>query len=176
MQTLSEYLGYLLKPPYMYYAVVAIVMLVTLYVIYTYRRATQGIVPFKTQGGTIEIAPSTLRSVMQHAASSVDGVEKAHCRHFLKGRRVGVKVAIHLQANHRLKDVEADIKHRIRATLYEQFGMETIEPINIRLTRIVGDPVATDSLRGRDYTELQAGLVDIDEDSDDRPYAEETRL
>ena len=178
MQELTETLSHLIKVPYLYYAVSTVVLLIGLYVVYSYRRANQGIVPFKTQGGQIEIAPGTLRGVMQNAANSVEGVEKASCRHFLKGRSVGFKVAIHPRANSRLRDVESRIKECIQATLYEQFGMENIEPIHIRVTRIIGDPVA--SSRGRyadDINESKAALMDMDdEDSDDRPYSDDARL
>jgi uncharacterized alkaline shock family protein YloU len=180
MKTTIESLEHLLSAPYLYYAAVAVILLVILYLVRSYRRAHQGIVPFKTQGGTIEIAPQTLRGVMQNAANSVEGVDKASCRHFMKGRNVGVKVAIHLRANHRLKDVESLIKARIRATLLDQFGMETVEPIHIRVTRIVGDPVA--SLPGKKKVEEEfAGEDAPDEDvrgdaDDDRPYADETRI
>lgn len=176
MEVLNESLSHLIKAPYLYIVVVTVVMLVGLYIIYTYRRANQGIIPFKTQGGVIEIAPSTLRGVMQHAANSVDGVEKASCRHFIKGRRVGVKVAIHLRANNRLKEVESRIKHCIQATLHEQFGMEAVEPIHIRVTRIVGDPVASSGAGPVDEIDATATLMEADEDVDERPYADETRL
>lgn len=178
MQELTEILSHLIKAPYLYYAVAAVVLLIGFYVVYSYRRANQGIIPFKTQGGQIEIAPSTLRGVMQNAANSVEGVEKASCRHFLKGRSVGVKVAIHLRANSRLRDVEAHIKQCIRATLYEQFGMENIEPIHIRVTRIIGDPVASSrSSYEDDENESRAALMEMDDESgDDRPYSDETRL
>ena len=178
MQELTETLSHLIKAPYLYYAVAAVVLLVGLYIIYIYRRNNQGIIPFKTQGGSIEIAPSTLRGVMQHAANSVEGVEKASCRHFLKGRSVGVKVAIHLRANNRLKDVDSRIKQCIQATLYDQFGMENVEPIHIRVTRIIGDPVASiKSSYPDDFDESQAALVEPDEEADDeRPYSDETRI
>jgi uncharacterized alkaline shock family protein YloU len=176
MEQLNESLSHLIKAPYLYYAVIAVVLLVGLYLVYTYRRANQAIIPFKTQGGEIEIAPSTLRGVMQHAANSVEGVEKASCRHFMKGRRVGVKVAIHLRANNRLKEVEGRIKNCIQGTLSEQFGMDNVEPIHIRVTRIVGDPVATTrSSYPDDLDEAQAALMDSS-DEDERPYADETRL
>lgn len=142
MQQIVESLEHLLKAPYIYYAAIAFVLLISLYLVFYYRKANQGIVPFKTQDGTIEIAPQTLRSVMQNAVNSVEGVEGAACRHFLKGKIIGVRVAVHLRANHRLKEVESIIKNRIRATLLDQFGMETVEPIDIRVTRIIGDPVA----------------------------------
>jgi uncharacterized alkaline shock family protein YloU len=180
MNTTIESLEHLLKAPYLYYAAVAVILLVALYLFRSYRRAHQGIIPFKTQGGTIEIAPHTLRSVMQNAANSVEGIDKASCRHFLKGKNVGVKVAVHLKANHRLKDVETLIKKRIRATLLDQFGMETVDPIHIRVTRIVGDPVASVPSEKRveepvseDDFEEDAALRDSD---DDRPYSDETRL
>jgi hypothetical protein len=50
-------------------------------------------------------------------------------------------VTLQLQANHSLRDVDAAIKERIRATLLEQFGMETVDPIHIRVSRIVGKPL-----------------------------------
>lgn len=175
MQTLSDTLGHLLQAPYVYMVAVSIGLLAALYLVYSYRRSNQGIVPFKSQGGNIEIAPHTLRGVMQNAANSVEGVEKAVCRHFIKGRKVGVRVAIHLRANHRLRDVENQIKRRIRATLMDQFGMENVEPIHIRVSRIVGDPMATITEEPEVYPSQEA---DEDDDSpgDDRPYADETRI
>ncbi|NDV62545.1 hypothetical protein G0Q06_08790 [Puniceicoccales bacterium CK1056] len=180
MKTTIESLEHLLRVPYLYYAAVAVVLLVALYLFRSYRRANQGIVPFKTQGGTIEIAPQTLRSVMQNAANSVEGIDKAACRHFMKGRNVGVKVAVHLRANHRLKDVETMIKQRIRATLLDQFGMETVDPIHIRVTRIVGDPVASvpkdsDSMEALPGDEFEDETIPRDSE-DDRPYSDDTRL
>ena len=169
--------GHLVEPPMLYWIVAGLVILVVLWVWYAYRRSTRGIVPFKTQGGTIEIAPGTLRGVIQNAAGSVKGVERASCRHFVKGRRVGVKVAIHLRANNRLKDVDAQVKRCIRNTLFEQFGMESIDPIHIRVTRIIGDPVAApEDSSMPDAVEREAGLLDLDDDVDERPYADETKL
>jgi len=178
METLSKLYGPFIEPPWIYLILIAVVFLLVLYVIYKYRRVNQGIIPFKTQGGTIEISPHTLRSVIQHATSNVKGVERASCHHFLKGRNIGVRIAIHLQANHRLKDVDASIKRMVRATLLEQFGMENIDPIHIRVTRIIGEPVPTETNRfPDDLDESQAGLLEPDNDSfDDRPYADETRI
>ena len=178
IEKLTKLFGHLLEPPLLYAVVGGLVVLVLLYLVYVYQRSNRGIVPFKTQGGNIEIAPHTLRSVIQQAANTVEGVEKASCRHFVKGRRVGVKVAIHLQANSRLKDVETRIKQCIRATLHEQFGMENIEPIHIRVTRMVGDPVAvTKDGYAEAYRDRQAALMDEDDSGEDeRPYSEETRL
>ena len=176
LEYLDSLFGHLVEPPTFYWIVLGFVMLIILWIWHAYLTSTRGIVPFKTQGGVIEIAPSTLRGVMQHAANSVEGVEKASCRHFLKGRRVGVKVAIHLQANSRLKDVESDIKQCIKATLFEQFGMENIEPIHIRVSKIIGDPIARETTHARpEFHENQAGLLDLD-DEDERPYAEDTKV
>lgn len=179
LKELVEALEHLLRVPYLYLAVLALVLLIALILLRNYRRAHQGIIPFKSQGGSIEIAPQTIRSVMQNAANSVEGVERAACRHFLKGRQLGVRVAIHLRANHRLRDVETLIKKRIRATLFDQFGMETVDPIHIRVTRIVGDPVA--SVPEQD-SESTGESDEVFEDSprsesdDDRPYSDETRI
>jgi hypothetical protein len=178
MQNLLDNLQALIEPPLIYYAAAVLVLLLALlYLIHRYRTAHKGIIPFKSQGGTIEIAPQTLRGVMQNAANSVEGVEKAACRHFVKGRRVGVKVALHLRANHRLKDVDNCVKARIRATLLDQFGMETVEPIHIRVTRIVGDPVASvpDS-EPEPESDSYNNDTPPDADEDERPYSEETRL
>lgn len=181
LSTPVDSLQHLLKAPYLYYAVAAVLFLVALFILRSYRRSNQGIVPFKSQGGKIEIAPQTLRVVMQNAANSVEGVERAACRHFIKGRTVGVKVAIHLRANHRLRDVEATIKQRICDTLLDQFGMENVEPIHIRVTRIVGDPIASVQEASADpeqadfeTPEQENGEV-LREAADERPDSDETR-
>jgi len=181
MQTLVNALQHLLSPPYIYFAALAVGFLVLLWFLRSYRRSHKGIVPFKSQGGTIEIAPHTLRGVMQNAANSVEGVEKAACRHFLKGRNIGVKVAIHLRANHKLRDVETTIKQRIRSTLMDQFGMEQVEPIHIRVSRIVGEPIASvpeenEASPENDELDLGSREDDLTDSSDDRPYSDETRL
>ena len=177
-QTMLDWFGPLVEPPWLYLIVGLVIILIPLYLVYKYRRSHRAIIPFKTQGGTIEISPYTLRGVIQHAANSVGGVEKASCHHFIKGRSIGVRVAIHLRANSRLKEVDDAIKRCVRATLYDQFGMENIDPIHIKVTRIIGDPVATEVDRYPvDVDESSAGLLDSDDDSDDeRPYADETRI
>lgn len=175
---ISEMFGHLIQPPYIYGIAAGLILLLPLYLIHYYRRTNQGIVPFKSQGGNIEIAPQTLRGVMQNAANSVEGVEKAACRHFLRRRNLGVSVSIHLRANHRLRDVDNLIKKRIRATLLDQFGMENVEPINIRVSRIIGDPMATiidETPKKPVYPEIHESDED-DPDADERPYAEETKL
>lgn len=143
MPDIEELTNHLGQPPYVYLAVVALILLVLLYVLYRYRRAHQGIIPFKAQGGTIEIAPQTLRAIMENAVDNVEGVERATCRHVIRGHRLGVKIALHIKANQRLRDIDTRVKERLRATLQEQFGIESVEPIHIRVTRIIGDPVAS---------------------------------
>lgn len=178
-QYLVELFQHLLDPVFLYPVTIGAIILIVLWLYYRYKRASQGIIPYKTQGGTIEIAPSTLRGVMQHAANSIEGVERASCRHFVRGRGVGVKVAIHVRSNSKLRDIESQIKGCIRATLYEQFGMEIVEPIHIRVTKIVGDPVATSKESLEEESENSSSYVTLSEpDSldDDRPYADETKI
>ncbi|MEY3000042.1 MAG: hypothetical protein RL648_256 [Verrucomicrobiota bacterium] len=141
LDQLTSLFSHLLHPPYAYYAAVAASLFFLLLIIRAYRKSHRAIVPFKTQGGVIEIAPHTLRSVMQSAAQSVEGVHKCACQHFIRRHQLGVRVTLQLQANHSLRDVDAAIKERIRATLLEQFGMETVDPIHIRVSRIVGKPL-----------------------------------
>ena len=100
--SLIESFGHLIEAPFLYFIVAGIVLLFGLYLIYSYQRSKRPIIPFQTEGGSIEIAPSTLRGVIQHATLSVDGVERATCRHFTRGRRVGLRIAVYLQANKRL--------------------------------------------------------------------------
>lgn len=140
IETIKHLLGYLITPPYSYYAAVAAGLFLVLLVIRGYRNAHRGVIPFKSQGGTIEIAPQTLRGVILYAVQGVDGIQKCSCRHFIKRGSIGVRVVIHLRANHSLRDVESTIKDRIRHSLADQFGMETVDPIHIRVARIVGKP------------------------------------
>lgn len=143
MPDLTNVANLLDQVPYVYLAGLALAFLILLLGLCRYRRTHQGIIPFKAEGGSIEIAPQTLRAVMENAAGSVAGVERATCRHFRKGQSLGVRVDLHIHANQRLRELDSLVKNRIRATLLEQFGMESIDPIHIRVTRIVGDPVPT---------------------------------
>ena len=134
----------LLDPvPYRYVTILVLALLLLLFALYRYRRTHKGIIPFEAEGGTIEMAPQTLRAVMENAAGRVSGVARASCRHFRRGQSLGVKVSLHIHANQRLRDIDSLVKNRIRATLLEQFGMASIDPIHIRVTRIVGDPLPT---------------------------------
>lgn len=176
---LVELFQHLLDPVFLYPVTIGAILLIILWLYYRYKRANQGIIPYKTQGGNIEIAPSTLRGVMQHAANSIEGVERASCRHFIRGRGVGVKVAIHVRSNSKLREIESEIKGCIRATLYEQFGMEIVEPIHIRVTKIVGDPVATPKAALEEESEVAASYLSLDAPDtteDDRSYADETKI
>lgn len=115
-------------------------LLVLLFAIARYRRNHRGIVPFKSEGGLIEIAPHTLRSVMQYAVNDVDGIVKADCHHFVRGDRIGVRVDIHLEANRPLREVESAIKAGIRRIVRDQFGIESVNPVHIRVVKIIGEP------------------------------------
>lgn len=134
-----ENLSHLTEPPYLYMWTSVLALLLVLYLVRSYRKSRRPIVPFKSEGGSVEIAPHTLRGIIQQSALSVDGVEKAHCRHYVQGRGLKVKVAIHLHATARLKEVENDIKKQIRAVLWDQFGMEKVDPIDIKVVKLVGE-------------------------------------
>ncbi len=135
-------LHYLTTPPYLYGAVGAALLLLLLLVLVFLRRWRSCIPAFESRDGAIEVAPKTLRTVMRNAVNSVEGVERASCRHFRHRRGIGVRVALHLRASHPLREVENQIKQRIRSTVSEQFGMAPIDPIHIKVTRIVGDSMA----------------------------------
>lgn len=141
MQPYIDSLSHLISGPYPYMVGLAVLLLLIIWATHCWRRSHRPIIPFKTEGGSVEIAPHTLRGILQHAAYSVDGVEKASCRHYVRGKGLRVKVSIHLRASAKLKDVESRIKTQIRNTLFEQFGMERIDPINIRVVKLIGEPM-----------------------------------
>lgn len=142
LNSLIDPIRHLAEPPFLYFAIIALVLLGILILFVRYRRLHKGIVPFKSSGGTIEVAPQTLRGVMQQAVLSVEGVEKASCRPIPRGNSLGVRVSIHLHVHSRLRDIENQIQHRLRDTLADQFGIESIQPIHIRVTKVIGDPLA----------------------------------
>lgn len=140
--SLIDPLRHLAEPPFLYLAIIALVLLGILILFVRYRRLHQGIVPFQSSGGTIEVAPQTLRGVMQQAVLGVEGVEKATCRPLPKGNSLGVRVSVHLHVQSRLRDVENQIQQRLRDTLADQFGIESVQPVHIRVTKVIGDPLA----------------------------------
>lgn len=160
-----ESLSHLTEPPYLYMWTSVIALLLVLYFVRSYRKSRRPIVPFKSEGGAVEIAPHTLRGIIQQSALSVEGVEKAHCRHYVRGRSLKVKVSIHLHASARLKEVENDIKKQIRAILWEQFGMEKVDPIDIKVVKLVGEPnpprSETKALELDDYEEAINDAEDL---------------
>jgi uncharacterized alkaline shock family protein YloU len=173
-------LNHLLLPPYLYFGLGALVLLCLLWWMQVYRRNHKGIIPFKAQGGSIEIAPGTLRGVIQLAAASVEGIEKASCQHFIRRHRLGVRVAVHVHSGFPLKDIDRQLKQTIRETLREQFGMEQVDPIHIRVARIIGDPVTTTVLKESAYssdegTSDEVSRLDETEAPDERPYADDLR-
>jgi len=127
--------------PYFYQLAAALALLACLLFLYIHwRRRHRGIEPFRSEGGRIEIAPHTVRSIVQYAAKGVHGVEYAQC-HLYPGRRLRVDIAIHLIASARLREVDTEIKERVRSALKQQFGIEQVSPINIRVKKLIGDPV-----------------------------------
>src|SRR5690606_18528699 len=107
MNTCTAHLEQLLHPPYLYYTLETILgLLVVLWLFSAYRRHSRAIVPFETEGGRVEIAPGTLRSIIQATAISVPGVVKASSHHYAKRRGIAIRVSIHLRADFRLPEVE----------------------------------------------------------------------
>jgi len=134
-------LQFLLSPPWLYYwGGTTILFAVVLLVLVKWRREHQGIVPFRASGGKVEIAPHTIRSVIKYAVETVEGVEQVVVATQQKGSKIAVTLKLHLLAAVPLKQVDAEIKRRIRKALVHQFGMEQIDPIHLKITKIVGDP------------------------------------
>lgn len=173
LQQSADALGHLLEPPYLQMMGGAFVLLVVVFLVQRWRYNHRPIIPFRSQGGHVEIAPQTLRGILQYAAASVDGVEKAVCRHYPRGRALKVRVSIHLRASARLKDVESGIKRQIRDILNEQFGMERVEPIDIRVVKLIGEP--TGGHTRLQVPEQQAESSIVDEPGPDADYEEDSR-
>jgi len=168
MPDLSNLLNYLIQPPWVYFWGAALALLVFIWITHGYRVRHRPIIPFKTSGGRVEIAPQTLKNILQFASTRGSGVDKASCYYRSRGRSLEVKVAIHLRANTPLKTVETEIKRRIRQTLKEQFGMESIEPIHIKVAKLVGEPEQL-ALEAEEQEQTYA-LTDSEET--DRPRSE----
>ncbi|MDP0500316.1 MAG: hypothetical protein Q7P63_09475 [Verrucomicrobiota bacterium JB022] len=117
--------------------IVAIFLLVTLV---KWRRNHAPIVPFRAQGGRVEIAPRTLRNLINHAVMGVPGVEKLHSKFGTRRRKLHIHCYLDLMATAKLPEVEAELKHRIREALRNQFGLENIGDIDVTVKKIVGDP------------------------------------
>lgn len=168
---ISEPLRHLLQPPYLYLALLTLVILLLFALLARYRRLHKGIVPFQSQDGSIEIAPQTLRGVMQHAVISIEGVEKAVCRPLPHGNSLGVRVSIHLRANCRLRAIENQIQQQLRATLADQFGMESVEPIHIRVTKVIGDPLTriSETPAGQRVPTSETDPIETNQSSEDSP-------
>jgi hypothetical protein len=157
-------LGYLLTPRYLYMAGAVFALLLVVWAIHSYRRHHRDIIPFASPDGDVVIAPQTLRAVLQFAVCSIDGVEKATCSHFHTRRGIGIQVAIHLRTETKLRLIELEIKRRVRACLLDHFGMENVDPVRIRVTRLIGDPVLLRNQQSTTGQQLAANRQAVDLD------------
>jgi uncharacterized alkaline shock family protein YloU len=141
-----ESIQHLGRPPYSYFAAATVVLLAIIYLIHRYRRANRPIVPFRAEGGDVEIAPQTIRGIINGATLRVMGVETSNCRYAQKGRKLRVQVTIHLRASAKLTEVSAEIKKKVRYALKSHIGMEPtdIDPIKIKVTKIIGEASVVD--------------------------------
>ena len=140
-QTTSA-LGRLVEPPYLYWSIATLIgLMAILYLIRRYRRAHRPIIPFRAEGGDVEIAPQTIRGLINGTVKSVPGVKSATSRYEQRGRKLRLRIFIHLQATAKLVEVQQEIKRRIRLTLHAHIGMEPddIDPIRVKVTKIVGE-------------------------------------
>ncbi len=136
---LIESLQQLIEPPAVYWLIGTILLgIVFLVMISRYRTRRRGIVPFKSEGGRIEIAPETIRNLIEHAAESVSGVEDVRCR-IRQGRRLVINLFLTARAPIRLQEMDSEIKRRIRTSLKTQFGLENVDSINTKITKVIGE-------------------------------------
>ncbi len=143
IERISPYFDRLIEAPFVYYAMGTVVVLVLiLFAIQRYRAAHRPIIPFKAEGGSVEIAPKTIRGLINTTVRSVPGVRSASCSYRQRGRKLRLKVDIHLNAASKLNDVQSEIKKRVRASLNTHIGIETkdVDPVRIKVTKLVGEP------------------------------------
>jgi uncharacterized alkaline shock family protein YloU len=141
-ETTEEVFWILYSEPYRYGVLAVFALLILLVVIHRMIKARRPISLYRAEGGNVEIARLTLRGLIVGAANRVRGVDHAICHYDQRGRKLRVDVAIHLAGDARLKEVEDDLKKKIRRALEEQIGYEPndVQPINVRVTKIVGEP------------------------------------
>lgn len=174
-ENLVDTLQHLIQPPYSYFCAIAVGLFLVLLLVRSYRRAHRPIIPFRAEGGDVEIAPQTIRGLVNGAALRVMGVETAHCQYFQKGRKLRIQLKIHLRASAKLTEVSTEIKRKVRHTLQTHIGMEPtdVDPIRIRVMKIIGDALPTEEPPERP-TPTPAPALEVyehaeEENENDRP-------
>lgn len=138
----KEVFLFLYGEPYRYGVIAVVGLTVLLFIARRLLNARRPIILYRGQGGDVEIARPTLRGLIVGAASRVVGVDHASCKYDQRGRKLRIQISIHLSGGARLKEVEDDLKKKIRNALLQQVGYEPndVQPINVRVTKIIGDP------------------------------------
>ncbi len=136
-----ELARFLSEEPYRYWVLGFVGLVVVLIVIRRIRRVRRPILLYKSQGGNVEIANSTLRGLIIGASERVMGVERATCSYGQRRRKLRIRLAIHLSGDAQLKRVEEELKRNIRRALEQHvaYNPGDVQPIDIRVTRIVGE-------------------------------------
>ncbi|MCC5839286.1 MAG: hypothetical protein JJT96_04100 [Opitutales bacterium] len=139
-ESLNESLQLLLEPPLLFYAIgLLVAFILILYAVSRYRRACRGIEPFKSNGGRVEIAPATVKMLIVHVVGDINGVEWVGCR-LRHGRKLVVSLALHVRAVTPLREIETETKRKVRYALKHQFGIDQVDAVHIRVTKVIGSP------------------------------------
>jgi len=133
---------YFFDEPYLYCWAGIVAAIALWVVVWRIRRSRRPIMLYRSQGGNVEIARQTLRGLIIGASLRVPGIEQAACTYDQRGRKLRVGISIHLAGDARLTVVEEELKKRIRTALQQHVGYEPsdVQPINVRVNKIVGDP------------------------------------
>lgn len=98
------------------------------------RRQPKQIVAYKTEGGSVLVARSAIRELVQSACEQLDGVSKPKTRIRIKRGRVHFDVSVKLVGTNQLKQVESTLQLHMRRALTENLGIEKLGNINVIAT------------------------------------------
>ncbi|MCD8483219.1 MAG: hypothetical protein LR015_11450 [Verrucomicrobia bacterium] len=93
------------------------------------------------KGGAWKLLPTPSAHFYNTLYRMSTALKKAHCTFKQRGPKLQIDVTAKVQARLPLRAIETEIKRCIRANMRHQFNMTNVDPINIRITQISGQPM-----------------------------------
>lgn len=136
---------------YAFWGALLVVLLVLWYLVRKIRQPRE-LLAFRTERGEVTVVRRAIAELIQKAAARTPGVYRCKSRIRKRGDKLRIRLNVQLRANHDLREVERRLEHQISEMLGYSLGFSSIGRIDMRITRIVGEPDAV--IRYEDKDEL----------------------
>ena len=130
--TLTDALGHLGQPEFLYIAAATLVLVCLL--ILLARRQPKNVTAYATSNGEVMVSRSAIVELVQTSCEQIKEVSKPQVRMNAKGNKTHFEVRLKLASGGQLRSIEETLQTHLRKALTENLGIENLGRINIVAT------------------------------------------